>query len=88
MVEIKSEGRIVSLKDGVAFLDGLETVMFGEIIEFEKGLVGLVMNLEATRVGAVVLGDWEELRVGAKAITTGRLYTAPSGNKFLGNVLY
>ncbi|OGM64690.1 F0F1 ATP synthase subunit alpha [Candidatus Woesebacteria bacterium RIFCSPLOWO2_01_FULL_39_21] len=87
MVEIKSEGRIVSLKDGVAFLDGLETVMFGEIIEFEKGLVGLVMNLEATRVGAVVLGDWEELRVGAKAITTGRLYTAPSGNKFLGRVV-
>ena len=87
MVEIKSEGRIVSLKDGVAFLDGLETVMFGEIIEFEKGLVGLVMNLEATRVGAVVLGDWEELRVGVKAITTGRLYTAPSGNKFLGRVV-
>jgi len=87
MVEIKSEGKIISLKDGVAFLDGLETAMYGEVLKFENGLVGLAMHLEESRVGAVILGDWATLNVGDKVTTTGKLYAVPSGKDFLGRVV-
>jgi len=68
-------------------LDGLETAMYGEVLKFENGLVGLAMHLEESRVGAVILGDWATLNVGDKVTTTGKLYAVPSGKDFLGRVV-
>ena len=68
-------------------MDGLETAMYGEVLKFENGLVGLAMHLEESRVGAVILGDWATLNVGDKVTTTGKLYAVPSGKDFLGRVV-
>ena len=68
-------------------MDGLETAMYGEVLKFENGLVGLGMHLEESRVGAVILGDWATLNVGDKVTTTGKLYAVPSGKDFLGRVV-
>ena len=52
--EIKNEGTIVSVSDGIVRIHGLGNVMYGEMIEFDGGLYGLALNLEQDSVGAVV----------------------------------
>ena len=55
-VDINETGKIVSYADGVARVYGLSNVMAGEMVEFEDGTQGLVMNLEESSVGVVILG--------------------------------
>ena len=55
--EARNEGTIVSLKDGIVRLHGLDDVMQGEMIEFPGGVYGLALNLERDSVGAVILGN-------------------------------
>ena len=64
--ETRNEGTIVSLKDGIVRLHGLEDVMQGEMIEFPGGIYGLALNLERDSVGVVVLGDPTGLAEGQK----------------------
>ena len=54
----RNEGTIVSLKDGIVRLHGLDDVMQGEMISFPGGIYGLALNLERDSVGAVILGDY------------------------------
>ena len=62
--EIRTEGTIVSLKDGIVRIYGLNDVMLGEMIEFPGGVYGVALNLERDSVGAVVLGAYEHLAEG------------------------
>jgi F-type H+-transporting ATPase subunit alpha len=62
-------------------------VMFGELIEFENGVLGLALNLEQDSVGAVVLGDYLGLIEGQKATCTGRILEVPVGSEMLGRVV-
>jgi len=61
-VHVDEVGTIISLGDGIARIHGLEKVMAGELIEFPHGVAGLAMNLDESEVGAVLLGDYTELR--------------------------
>ena len=63
-VQAKNEGTIVSVMDGIIRIHGLADVMYGEMIEFEGGIYGMALNLERDSVGAVVLGDYLQLREG------------------------
>jgi F-type H+-transporting ATPase subunit alpha len=62
-------------------------VMYGELIEFENGVLGLALNLEQDSVGAVVLGDYLGLIEGQKAVCTGRILEVPVGEELLGRVV-
>ncbi len=85
--EVRTEGTIVSLKDGIVRIFGLNDVMYGEMIEFPQNTYGLALNLERDSVGAVVLGPYEHLREGMTARCTGRILEVPVGPELLGRVV-
>jgi F-type H+-transporting ATPase subunit alpha len=64
VVEVAEVGSIISLGDGIARLHGLEKVMAGEMLEFPHDVAGIAMNLEEDQVGAVLLGEYSELKEG------------------------
>ncbi len=80
-------GKIISIADGVARLQGLSGIMYNEMIDFGKGVFGLALNLEEDEVGCVILGDYSELKEGDEATTTGRLLSVPVGTGLLGRVV-
>lgn len=86
-VDINETGKIVSYGDGVAKVYGLNNVMAGEMVEFEDGTRGLVMNLEESSVGVVVLGKGVSLREGMSVKRLGRLLRVPVGDALLGRVV-
>lgn len=85
--EIRTEGTIVNLKDGIVRIYGLADVMYGEMIEFPENTYGLAFNLERDSVGAVVLGDYEHLQEGMTARCTGKILEVPIGEALLGRVV-
>lgn len=85
--EIRTEGTIVSVKDGIVRIYGLSDVMYGEMIEFPNDTYGLAFNLERDSVGAVVLGEYEHLQEGMTAHCTGRILEVPIGDAMLGRVV-
>lgn len=93
VAEARTEGTIVSLADGIARIYGLDNVMQGEMIEFpspkegDPVTYGLAMNLERDSVGSVILGDYEHLSEGDKALCTGRILEVPVGRALLGRVV-
>ena len=85
--EARNEGTILSVSDGIVLVHGLADVMYGEMIEFANGTFGMALNLERDSVGAVVLGDYEELAEGQKVRCTGRILEVPIGPQLLGRVV-
>ena len=86
-VDINETGKIVSYGDGIAQVYGLNNVMAGEMVEFEDGSRGLVMNLEESSVGVVILGKGKDLREGMSVKRLGRLLRVPVGDALLGRVV-
>ncbi|MCK9473268.1 F0F1 ATP synthase subunit alpha [Sulfurimonas sp.] len=86
-VDINETGKIVSYADGVAQVYGLSNVMAGEMVEFEEGTRGLVMNLEESTVGVVILGLGAMLKEGMSVKRLGRLLRVPVGDALLGRVV-
>ncbi|SVE13030.1 uncharacterized protein METZ01_LOCUS465884, partial [marine metagenome] len=80
-------GRITTLADGVARVDGLSKVMFNEMVEFPDNVSGIALNLEEDSVGCVILGDASRLKEGDEVQTTGRLLSVPVGIGLLGRVV-
>ncbi len=85
--EVRTEGTVVSLKDGIVRVYGLQDVMQGEMIEFENNVYGLALNLERDYVGAVILGSSEKLAEGQIAKCTGKILEVPVGTELLGRVV-
>ncbi|MEO6064519.1 MAG: F0F1 ATP synthase subunit alpha [Lysobacterales bacterium] len=91
-IEARNEGTITSVADGIVRVHGLADAMQGEMIELPLAPNGtptfaLALNLERDSVGAVVLGDYEHLREGDAARTTGRILEVPIGPELLGRVV-
>src|SRR6266849_3500873 len=80
-------GIIRELGDGVAKIEGLTDAMLNEMIDLGDGVTGLVLNLEETEVGVIVLGDYTQLKEGGEARTTGNLLQVPVGKGLLGRVV-
>ena len=80
-------GVIRELGDGVAKIEGLTDAMLNEMIDLGNGVTGLVLNLEETDVGVIILGDYTQLKEGAEVRTTGRLLQVPVGRGLLGRVV-
>jgi F-type H+-transporting ATPase subunit alpha len=85
--EVRSEGTIVSIKDGIMRIHGLADVMQGEMLSLPGNSFGMALNLERDSVGAVVLGPYEHLAEGQTVKCTGRILEVPVGEALLGRVV-
>ncbi len=80
-------GTVIQVADGIARVHGLEKAMQGELLEFPGEIYGMVLNLEADNVGAVLLGDGRNISEGDTVKTTGRVVEVPVGDGMLGRVV-
>ena len=80
-------GKIISLADSVAKIEGLSNVMYNEMVEFSNNVYGIALNLEEDEVGVVIFGDTTHLKVGDACKTTGKLLSVPVGKALLGRVV-
>ncbi len=80
-------GTVIKVGDGIAEIHGLEKVMAGELLEFEKGASGLALNLEEDKVGAVLLGDFQAIKEGDIVKRTRRIIEVPAGDAMIGRVV-
>ncbi len=86
-VQVDEVGTITSLGDGIARLHGLDKVMAGELLSFPHGIAGLALSLEEDQVGAVILGDYTELKEGQEVKRTGKILSVPVGTAMIGRVV-
>ncbi len=80
-------GKVLQVSDGVARMYGLTNAEAGELLEFESGVMGVVMNLEQDNVGAVLLGPTDEVKEGMTVRRTGRIASINVGESMLGRVV-
>jgi F-type H+-transporting ATPase subunit alpha len=86
-VDLKEAGRVLEVGDGIARIYGLEKALAGELLEFPGGVFGLVLNLEADNVGAVLLGDDAKIKEGDPVTRTKRIAQVPVGEALTGRVV-
>src|ERR1044071_2924179 len=85
--QIRTQGTVISVADGICRIHGLSDVMQGEMLEFPGNTFGLAMNLERDSVGAVILGEYEHISEGDTVKCTGRILEVPIGPELLGRVV-
>jgi F-type H+-transporting ATPase subunit alpha len=86
-VQVEEVGTVIAVGDGIARVYGVEKVMFGELLEFPGGILGLAMNLEENSVGVVLLGDDREIKEGDEVRRTTRIMEVPVGEALVGRVV-
>ncbi|HEX3880438.1 MAG TPA: F0F1 ATP synthase subunit alpha [Bryobacteraceae bacterium] len=87
VIDVSETGSVISVGDGIARVHGLERVMAGELISFPHDVSGIAMNLEEDQVGAVLLGDYTEIKEGDEVKRTGRIMSVPVGKGLVGRVV-
>lgn len=85
--ELEEVGTVLQVGDGIARIYGLSNVQSSELIEFENGVVGMVLNLEEDNIGAVLFGSSEGIREGDLVKRTGRIAALEVGEGLLGRVI-
>src|SRR3954447_18930058 len=85
--QVRTQGTVVSVTDGICRIHGLSEAMQGEMLEFPGNTFGLALNLERDSVGAVVLGAYEHITEGDTVKATGRILEVPVGPELLGRVV-
>ncbi|MFI5327193.1 MAG: F0F1 ATP synthase subunit alpha [Candidatus Rokuibacteriota bacterium] len=86
-IDLKEAGRVIEVGDGIARIYGLEKAIAGELLEFPGDVFGLVLNLEADNVGAVLLGDDTKIKEGDPVTRTKRIAQVPVGEALIGRVV-
>lgn len=86
-IRFEEIGKVLQVSDGVARMYGLTNAEAGELLEFESGVMGVVMNLEQDNVGAVLLGPTDEVKEGMTVRRTGRIASIKVGEQMLGRVV-
>src|SRR5258705_5072112 len=85
--QMRTQGTVISVTDGICRIHGLSDVMQGEMLEFPKNTFGLALNLERDSVGSVILGAYEHITEGDTVKCTGRILEVPVGPELLGRVV-
>ncbi len=80
-------GRVLSVSDGICRLDGLADIMYGEVVEFECGERGMILDIEPDRIGCVVFGKYEKIETLSRVRRVGRIASVPVGEELLGRVV-
>ena len=86
-LEVAEGGSVISIRDGVINVFGLKNVMYGELVEFETGVKGIVQNINSDSVGVVLLGSEYGLAEGSKVVRTGKRAGVPVGEELIGRVV-
>ena len=86
-VDVMETGSVLTVGDGIARIYGLESAMAGELVEFDGGLMGMVLNLEEDNVGVAILGSDRAIREGDTVKRTGRIFDVPVGEAMIGRVV-
>ena len=86
-LEVNEGGSVLSIHDGIVNCFGLEKVMFGELVEFDTGVKGIVQNITKDYVGVVLLGSDRGLYEGSKVVRTGKRAGVPVGEEMIGRVV-
>jgi len=86
-VDLQEVGRVIEAGDGIARVYGLEKAMAGELLQFPGDVVGMVLNLEEDNVGAVLLGDFTNIKEGDSVKRTTRIAQVPVGEALIGRVV-
>jgi len=86
-LQISEVGTVIEVGDGIARIYGLRNAMAGELLEFENGTMGQVFNLEEDSIGAVIFGNYLEIKEGDSVKSTGRLLEVPVGEAVVGRVV-
>jgi len=86
-VDVAEVGTILSVGDGIARIHGLERCMAGELLELPHGVMGIALNLEEDSVGAVLMGEYAEIREGDEVKRTRRIMSVPVGEDMVGRVV-
>ena len=84
---VSEVGTVIEVGDGIARIYGLRNAMAGELLEFENGTMGQVFNLEEESIGAVIFGNYLEIKEGDTVKSTGRLLEVPVGDAVIGRVV-
>ncbi len=86
-IDLQEAGRVIEVGDGIARIYGLDKALAGELLEFPGGVYGLVLNLEADNVGAVLLGADTQIKEGDRVTRTKRIAQVPAGEAVIGRVV-
>lgn len=85
--QVSETGRVIQIHDGIANVYGINRAMYGELVEFETGIFGIVQNIEYKSAGVVLLGSDHGLREGSEVKRTGKKAGVPVGKNFIGRVV-
>src|SRR5882672_787750 len=85
--QMRTQGTVISVTDGICRIHGLSDVMQGEMLEFPNNTFGLALNLERDSVGSVILGEYQHISEGDTVKATGRILEVPVGPELLGRVV-
>lgn len=84
---VYQRGRVMQISDGICWMDGLADIMYGEVIEFECGERGMVLDIQPDRIGCVIFGEYENIESGSMVRRIGRIASVPVGESVLGRVV-
>ena len=86
-ISVSESGFVISVGDGIARIHGMEKAMAGELLDFPHGVAGIALNLEEDQVGAVLLGEYQEIHEGEEVRRTNRIMSVPVGDALVGRVV-
>lgn len=80
-------GRVISVSDGICWMDGLADIMYGEVVEFDCGERGMVLDIQRERIGCVIYGRYENIESGSPIRRIGTIASVPVGDVLLGRTV-
>src|SRR4030042_2716446 len=83
-LELKDRGSVLEAGDGIARVSGLAVVGAQELVRFENGVLGIAFNLEAERIGVIIMGEYSGIEEGMRVYSTGRIASVPVGQGLVG----
>jgi len=86
-VDVEKVGRVLEVGDGVAVISGLDNVMASEMLQIGEGTYGVALNLKEDSIGAVILGDYKEIKEGNIVKSTGKILSVPVGEELVGRIV-
>ena len=86
-LELKDVGSVLEAGDGIALVSGLAGVGAQELVRFENGVLGIAFNLEAEKIGVIIMGEYSGIEEGMRVYSTGRIASVPVGQGLVGRVV-
>ena len=86
-VATEKVGKVMEIGDGIARVSGLSNCMASEMLQFSNGVYGVALNLEEDRIGAMILGEYTDIKEGDEVKSTGKILSVPVSEKLIGRVV-